>query len=164
MSDCATPKIRFETPTALPLEAAFDGGRITSDGGLLWLAKADLQLGLCEAISEHIPGWKKRKGLHSLRSLVRQRIFQIVCGYEDQNDSNSLREDPLLKVVCGSLPESGAASGSRRMQLDTLRLHLMKIGGRVRELFTKVRLHLASGHPGERSWCALSLALGSVHE
>jgi hypothetical protein len=55
MSDCVTPKIRFETPTALPLEAAFDGGRITSDGGLLWLAKADLQLSLCEAISEHIP-------------------------------------------------------------------------------------------------------------
>ena len=108
MRDCATPKIRFETPTALPLEAAFDGGRITSDGGLLWLAKADLQLGLCEAISEHIPEWRKRKGLYSLSSLVRQRIFQIACGYEDQNDSNSLREDPLLKVVCGSLPESGA--------------------------------------------------------
>jgi hypothetical protein len=56
------------------------------------------------------------------------------------------------------------ASGSHRMQLDTLRLHLMKIGGRVRELFMKVRLHLASGHPGERSWCALSLAFGSVRE
>jgi len=113
MSDCATQKIRFETPTALPLEAAFDGGRITSDGGLLWLAKADLQLGLCEAISEHIPEWRKRKGLHSLSSLVRQRIFQIACGYEDQNDSNSLREDPLLKVVCGSLPESGADLASQ---------------------------------------------------
>ncbi len=56
------------------------------------------------------------------------------------------------------------ASGARRMQLDTLRLTLIKIGGRVRELFTKVRLHLASGHPGQRSWHALSRAFGNVHE
>ena len=108
MNDCATQKMRFETQTALALEAAFDGGRITSDGGLVWLAEADEELGLCEAISEHIPEWRKRKGLHSLTSLVRPRVFQIACGYEDQNDSNSLREDPLLKVVCGSLPESGS--------------------------------------------------------
>src|SRR5215207_3622524 len=105
--------MRFETQTALALEAAFDGGRITSDGGLVWLAEADEELGLCEAISEHIPEWRKRKGLHSLTSLVRPRVFQIACGYEDQNDSNSLREDPLLKVVCGSLPESGADLASQ---------------------------------------------------
>lgn len=113
MTDCATQKMRFETETALALEAAFDGGRITSDGGLLWLAKADSELGLCEAISEHVPEWRKRKGRHSLSSLVRQRVFQIACGYEDQNDSNSLREDPLLKLVCASLPESGADLASQ---------------------------------------------------
>ncbi len=55
-------------------------------------------------------------------------------------------------------------SGVRRMQLDTLRLTLIKVGGRVRELLTKVRLHLASGHPGQRSWHVLSLAFGSIHE
>jgi len=56
------------------------------------------------------------------------------------------------------------ASGSRRMQLDTLRLRLVKMGGRVRELLTKVRLHLASGHPGQSLWNALSGAFGGVHE
>jgi hypothetical protein len=55
-------------------------------------------------------------------------------------------------------------SGTRRMQLDTLRLYLIKIGGRVRELLTKVRLHLASGHPGQHLWHALSLAFEGVHE
>jgi Transposase DDE domain group 1 len=49
-------------------------------------------------------------------------------------------------------------AGVRRMQLDTLRLMLIKIGGRVRQLLTKVRLHLASGHPGQRLWYALSPA------
>ena len=107
MSDCATLKTRFETPTPLTLEAAFDGGRITSDGGLSWLARMDSEIGLSATISECVPEWRKREGRHSLASLVRQRVFQIACGYEDQNDSNSLREDPLLKVVCGSLPESG---------------------------------------------------------
>jgi hypothetical protein len=48
--------------------------------------------------------------------------------------------------------------GVRRMQLDTLRLLLIKIGGRVRQLLTKVRLHLASGHPGQRLWHMLSPA------
>lgn len=46
-------------------------------------------------------------------------------------------------------------AGIRRMQLDTLRLYLIKIGGRVRELLTKVRLYLASGHPGQRLWNTL---------
>jgi hypothetical protein len=55
-------------------------------------------------------------------------------------------------------------SGTRRMQLDTLRLRLLKIGGRVRELPTKIRLHLASGHPGRSLWHALSMSFGDVHE
>ena len=46
-------------------------------------------------------------------------------------------------------------AGIERMQLDMLRLSLIKIGGRVRQLLTKVRLHLASGHPGQRLWNAL---------
>jgi hypothetical protein len=46
--------------------------------------------------------------------------------------------------------------GVRQMQLDTLRLSIIKIGGRVRQLLTKVRLHLASGHPGQRLWHLLS--------
>jgi hypothetical protein len=54
--------------------------------------------------------------------------------------------------------------GIERMQLDTLRLKLVKIGGRVRELLKKVRIHLASGHPGQDLWHALSRAFGVVHE
>src|SRR5215208_1025803 len=108
MGDCATREtMRFETGSAFALEAAFDGGRLTSDGGVLWLARVDSEMGLCEAISECVPEWRRRKARHSLASLVRQRVFQIACGYDDQNDSDTLREDPLFKLVCGSLPESG---------------------------------------------------------
>ncbi len=107
MSDCATLKTRFDT-SPLQLEAAFDGGRITSDGGLVWLAEVDRELGVCEAIAEHVPEWRNGSSVrHSLETLVRQRVYQIACGYEDQDDSDTLRADPLLKLVCGSLPESG---------------------------------------------------------
>ena len=58
----------------------------------------------------------------------------------------------LLDVLRKRLVEAG----TRRMQLDTLRLWLIKIGGRVRQLPTKMRLHLASGHPGQRLWQALA--------
>jgi hypothetical protein len=62
---------------------------------------------VCEAMSEHLPEWRKRRGRHSMLSLLKQRVYQIACGYEDQNDSDFLRSDPLLKLVCGVLPESG---------------------------------------------------------
>jgi Transposase DDE domain group 1 len=98
VGDCATQKMRFET-TPLALEAAFDGGKLTSDAGLIWLAKADEELGLCEKIASHVPEWRGPSLRHSLVGLVRQRVLQIACGYEDQNDSDTLRSDPLLKLV-----------------------------------------------------------------
>ena len=111
--DSATPSYTFATPTSVPLHAAFDGGRLTSDGGLPWLAEADHALGLCALIAAFVPEWRKRTGQHSLETLVRQRVFQIACGYEDQDDADTLRHDPLLKLVCGRLPDTGAPLASQ---------------------------------------------------
>jgi hypothetical protein len=94
----------FHLPTT-DLAVSFDGPQLTSDGGLCWLADADRMLGLCQGLAAHIPEWRRRPGRHSLETLVRQRVFQIACGYEDQNDATRLRVDPLLKLVCGRLPE-----------------------------------------------------------
>jgi hypothetical protein len=135
--------MRFETEAALALEAAFDGGRITSDGGLLWLEKMDSQLGLCEAISECAVEWRKRRPRHSFLSLVRQRVFQIACGYEDQNDSDTLREDPLLKMACGSKPESGEDLASQpticRLENAATRRSCHRIAETLFELYLKER-------------------------
>jgi hypothetical protein len=99
--------IGFDTRAGVPLIAAFDGGRLTSDGGLPWLAEADTALTLCTTLARCIPDWRRRRGLHSLETLVRQRVYQIACGYEDQDDADTLRHDPLLKLVCGRRPDSG---------------------------------------------------------
>lgn len=106
MGDCATHQtMRFQTGAALALEAAFDGGMLTSDGGLPLLADIDSELGVCEALAECVPEWRTGSARHSITDLVRQRVFQIASGYEDQNDANLLRSDPLLKLACGRLPE-----------------------------------------------------------
>ena len=78
-------------PTALALEASFDGGRLTSDGGLPWLSEAEETLGICAAFAACVPEWRGKRVQHSLETLVRQRVFQIACGYEDQNDADTLR-------------------------------------------------------------------------
>jgi len=109
----STTALAFGTRAAVPLLAAFDGGRLTSDGGLPWLAEADTALTLCASLARCIPDWRRRRGQHSLETLVRQRVFQIACGYEDQNDATTLRHDPLLKLVCGRLPDSGLGLASQ---------------------------------------------------
>ncbi len=106
MPESATSPLRFAVPVALAVEADFLGGRLTSDGGLAWLEEADRALGLCAALAAAVPDWRRRRGRHDLRTLVAQRVFQIACSDEDQDDAAALRRDPLLKLACGRLPES----------------------------------------------------------
>jgi hypothetical protein len=107
MSQSATPIFRFAGSAPLPLEASFDGGRVTSDGGLPWLERAEAVLSVCATIAAVIPEWRRGPVRHTRETLIRQRVFQIACGYEDQDDADTLRTDPLLKLVCGRLPETG---------------------------------------------------------
>ncbi|HKH54683.1 MAG TPA: IS1380 family transposase [Propionibacteriaceae bacterium] len=107
MPQSAIPVYRFGGAVPLPLEASFDGGRLTSDGGLPWLDQADEALGVCAALAVVIPEWRRGPVHHALAALIRQRVFQIACGYEDQDDADTLRTDPLLKLVGGQLPETG---------------------------------------------------------
>jgi hypothetical protein len=106
MPQSATAALVFAPPAALPLAVDFQGGRLTSDGGWTWVAEADQVLGLCAALAAVLPDPRRRRGRHTLLALLRQRIYQIVAGYEDQDDADTLRTDPLLKLVCGRLPES----------------------------------------------------------
>lgn len=114
MSQSATARLRFAPPAALPLEALFDGGRLTSDGGLSWLSEAEEGIGVCARFAAQMTDGRRRRAVrHSVEALIRQRVFQIACGYEDQNDADTLRTDPLLKLVCGHLPETDADLASQ---------------------------------------------------
>jgi hypothetical protein len=88
--------------------AAFDGGRISSDGGVLLLAGADKRLGLIETLAAIIPDHRHPALItHTMSDILRGRIFAIACGYPDADDLDDLRRDPAFKLACGRLPESG---------------------------------------------------------
>jgi hypothetical protein len=97
----------------MPLDVDFLGGRLTSDGGWAWVAEADTALGLTAALAAVLPDPRRRRGRHTVLALLRQRVYQIVAGYEDQGDADTLRADPLLKLVCGRLPESDSDLASQ---------------------------------------------------
>ncbi len=90
------------------VSAAFDGGRITSDGGVMLLSQADRRIGIVDRIARLI-GDPRDPALitHSVASILRARVLAIACGYEDANDLDRLRGDPGFKLACGRLPDSG---------------------------------------------------------
>jgi hypothetical protein len=143
MLDPTTPRLHFDSAAGLPLEAAFDAGRLTSDGGLPWLAEADSALGLCAALAAGIPEWREGSVHHSLVTLVRQRIYQIACGYADQNDAATLRTDPLLKLVCGRRPLTGPALASQstfsRLENAVDRHTVERLAATLVELYVRER-------------------------
>ena len=94
--------------------AAFDGGTVSSDGGVFLLAGADKRLGLIDALASVFPDRRDPSQIrHSLADILRERIFAIACGYPDGNDLDTLRADPAFKMACGRLPESGVDLASQ---------------------------------------------------
>ena len=89
------------------ISARFDGGKITSDAGLLLFYALDKQHRLSEGFSGCLGDAREESRIcHQLLEMVRQRVHQIVAGYEDCNDADTLRGDPILKTICDRLPDS----------------------------------------------------------
>jgi Transposase DDE domain group 1 len=90
------------------LTAAFDGGRITSDGGVMLLGAVERQLRIADRLARLIPGPRNPLFVkHSVEDILRARILAIACCYEDADDLDHLRTDPGFKLACGRLPDSG---------------------------------------------------------
>ena len=97
-----------------PVLLDFTGGQLSSDGGLLLLNEIDRQIGLTQAMAEALSDSRDpRYTLHSLQDMLRQRTYQIEAGYDDQNDADRLRDDPVLKMVVGREPISGVPLASQ---------------------------------------------------
>lgn len=97
-----------------PVAVDFCGGALSSDGGLLLLARLDRRLGLTEAVAACCRDPRRKKSVqHSSLDLIRQRVYQLAAGYEDANDATTLRHDPALKLACGRPPLSGADLASQ---------------------------------------------------
>ena len=100
MTDCNRQRLLFSSLSRKKIQADFNGGSLTSDAGALLLREVDRQLGLIDAIAACIPDPRDpARTTHDLRTLLAQRIFGIAMGYEDLNDHDALRNDPLFQIV-----------------------------------------------------------------
>jgi hypothetical protein len=88
--------------------ADFDGGRLTSDGGVMLISRADRTLGIVSRIAKLVVDARDpRRIRHTVFDMMRARVFAICLGYEDADDLDHLRHDPALKLACGRLPDTG---------------------------------------------------------
>jgi hypothetical protein len=107
MTECSADLSLFPLPTK-PVVIRADGGALTSDAGALLLRQLDERLGLTRRLAECVLDRREpSKVRHEVLSLLRQRIYQIACGYEDCNDADHLRADPALKLAVGRAPTEG---------------------------------------------------------
>ena len=90
------------------ITADFDGGRLTSDGGVMLLAMAERRLGIADRLARLVPDHRDpARVTHTRADMIRARIFAIAMGYADADDLDHLRRDPAFKLACGRLPDSG---------------------------------------------------------
>ena len=92
-----------------PVHVAFDGGRLTSDAGILVLAEIERRLGIAERLAQCLADPRDPDRIrHSFAEMIRFRALMIAAGYPDANDCDALRADPAFTMAVGRLPESGA--------------------------------------------------------
>ena len=122
------------------IELSFNGDRVSSDGGLLLLRELDSQLNLLSSASNCIRDERDHRYLdHSVKELLRQRVFQIAAGYEDCNDCNNLREDMIFKMCAGRLPQSDNDLASQptmsRLENTVTKTDLFRLGECLVDVF-----------------------------
>ena len=108
------PPICFDFHPHRAVHMTNDAPQTSSDGGLLLLRQLDERLGLSGRIAAALPDSRApERVVHSRLEQVRQRLFQIALGYEDQNDADALRHDPLWRTSCDRLPEDARGLSSQ---------------------------------------------------
>src|SRR5688500_17779667 len=92
-----------------PVHVACDGGRLTSDAGILLLAEVERRLGISERLARCLEDPRDPGRIrHTFAEMIRFRTLLVAAGYPDANDCGALRADPAFKMALGRLPESGS--------------------------------------------------------
>jgi len=102
MTECGQSAFEFEAHFSRQVVGRFEGDRLTSDGGALLLREADRKIGLLRRVVRcFTDGRDPARIEHELGQMLAQRIYGLALGYEDLNDQEELRKDPLLAVLAG---------------------------------------------------------------
>jgi hypothetical protein len=132
MTECITKQLNFSFIRKRQLTVNFEGGEITSDSGLLLVRQADNSLRLTSGMSACIEERRDSRYIdHTLETLLRQRAYQVVAGYEDCNDADVMRRDPALKAACGRMLSDNDLSSQptlSRLENSITRHDLYRLG------------------------------------
>ncbi|MDH3692860.1 MAG: IS1380 family transposase [Gammaproteobacteria bacterium] len=111
MTNCTQQSFRFPACKRRSVEVNFEGGDITSDGGVLLLRQVDHRLGLCAAVAAVLEDPRRQAScVHDGLSLLQQRVYGLALGYEDLNDHEALRRDVALRTAVDRMEELASSS------------------------------------------------------
>ena len=126
MTECVNP-LAYDFYQQRQLVVQFSDLELSSDAGILLARQAEEREQICRGLAECIIEWREpHKITHSLHQLVSQRVYQLVGGYEDANDSNSLRHDPIYKIACERLPIANEELLASQATITRLENHVSK--------------------------------------
>jgi hypothetical protein len=136
MTQCTQSNFEFAPHFRRAVVASFDGGALTSDAGALLLRQVDRRLGflrrLAACFTDFRSPWLTR---HGVEQMLTQRVYGLALGYEDLNDHDQLRRDPLMGVLAGKRePDQPLASKS-----TLCRLERTPAAGAERDRYKKIR-------------------------
>jgi hypothetical protein len=123
MTECIKSDFRFEACGKREIVAKFDGGTISSDGGAFLLRQTDQRLNLLPRLANcFLDGRNQEQVEHSIAEMLSQRIYGLALGYEDINDHEQLRQDPVFGILAGREELERPLAGKstlNRMELGT---------------------------------------------
>ena len=122
MPDCTDQQMMFGRVGRREIEADFSGGAMSSDGGVMLVRQVDRQIGLSLAVAAELSDPRDPERItHPLRDLIAQRLYGLCCGYEDLNDHDVLRHDPLMQTAVGRIDDLASSPTFSRLETRATR-------------------------------------------
>jgi len=135
MTECNQSQFEFEAHFSRRVVAEFSGERLTTEGGALLLRAADRKMGLLRRVVRCFRDARDPQRIeHELSEMLAQRIYGLALGYEDLNDHEQLRQDPLLGVLVGKKELGEPLAGKSTLN----RLELTPVGSPCAERYNKI--------------------------
>jgi Transposase DDE domain group 1 len=134
-TECIQSRFEFAGVGSRPVMAQFDGGRITSDGGGLLLREVDRRIGLLNRLALCFrDGRDAVRVQHSVREMLAQRIYGLALGYEDLNDHDQLRTDPMMSILADKADVERPLAGKST-------LNRLELGGEAGDVDPYKKVH-----------------------
>jgi len=132
MTECNQSSFGFEGPGRREIVARFDGGTISSDAGAFLLRQTDQRMNLLPRLAKcFLDGRKQDLVKHSVSEMLAQRIYGLALGYEDINDHEQLRNDPVFGILAGRVELEEPLAGKST-------LNRMELGAGVKDRYKKI--------------------------